>query len=150
MRAYLLIRERDVYGRASRGAGLLADLSFIHAHHVLDRRAMNGEIAFFPLGSDPGFLVAPLEFCSIFHSDRILRRPFGICQSRFLLVRGLLDMLPALQNSERAKWGSARADTNLKSRVSDQNGISFVGSETLQISTAAPDFSFPARSGCGM
>ena len=51
-------------------------------------------------------------------------------------------MLPALQNSGRAKWGSARADRNLKSRVSDQNGISFVGSETLQISTAAPDFSF--------
>lgn len=51
-------------------------------------------------------------------------------------------MLPALQNSERAKWGSARADRNLKSRVSDQNGISFVGSETLQISTAAPDFCF--------
>ena len=51
-------------------------------------------------------------------------------------------MLPALQNSGRAKWGSARADRNLKSRVSDQNGISFVGSETLQISTAAPDFCF--------
>ena len=52
-------------------------------------------------------------------------------------------MLPALQNSERAKWGSARADRILKSRVSDKNGISFVGSETHQISTAAPDFCFP-------
>ena len=51
-------------------------------------------------------------------------------------------MLPALQNSGRAKWGSARADRILKSRVSDKNGISFVGSETHQISTAAPDFCF--------
>ena len=84
-------------------------------------------IAFFPLGSDPGFLVAPLEFCSIFHSDRILQRPFGICQSRFLLVRDLLGMLPALQNSGRAKWGSARADRILKLRVSEKNGISFAG-----------------------
>ena len=51
-------------------------------------------------------------------------------------------MLPALQNSGRAKWGSARADRILKARVSDKNGISFAGSETLQISTAAPDFCF--------
>ena len=51
-------------------------------------------------------------------------------------------MLPAPQNSGRAKWGSARADRILKSRVSEKNGISFVGSETLQISTAAPDFCF--------
>ena len=85
-------------------------------------------IAFFPLGSDPGFSGrAFIEFCSIFHSDRILQRPFGICQSRFLLVRDLLGMLPALQNSERAKWGSARADRILKSCVSEKNGISFAG-----------------------
>ena len=51
-------------------------------------------------------------------------------------------MLPDLQNSGRAKWGSARADRILKARVSDKNGISFAGSETLQISTAAPDFCF--------
>ena len=51
-------------------------------------------------------------------------------------------MFPALQNSGWAKRGSARADRILKSRVSDKNGISFVGSETHQISTAAPDFCF--------
>ena len=51
-------------------------------------------------------------------------------------------MLPALQNSGRAKWGSARADRILKSRVSDKNGISFAGSETLQMPIAAPDFCF--------
>ena len=51
-------------------------------------------------------------------------------------------MFPALQNSGWAKWRSARADRILKSRVSDKNGISFVGSETHQISTAAPDFCF--------
>ena len=49
-------------------------------------------------------------------------------------------MLPALQNSGRAKWGSARADRILKSRVSDKNGISFAGSETLQMPIAATDF----------
>ena len=49
-------------------------------------------------------------------------------------------MLPALQNSGRAKWGSARADRILKPRVSDKNGISFAGSETLQMPIAATDF----------
>ena len=49
-------------------------------------------------------------------------------------------MLPAPQNSGRAKWGSARADRILKSRVSDKNGISFAGSETPQMPITAPDF----------
>ena len=88
---------------------------------------MNGDSIFFDWDLPLGFLVAPLEFCSIFHSERILRRPFGICQSRFLLVGDLLGMLPALQNSGRAKWGSARADRILKSCVSEKNGISFAG-----------------------
>ena len=49
-------------------------------------------------------------------------------------------MLPAPQNSGRTKWGSARADRILKPRVSDKNGISFAGSETLQMPIAATDF----------
>ena len=36
-------------------------------------------------------------------------------------------MLPALQNSGRAKWGSARADRILQSRALEKNGISFAG-----------------------
>ena len=103
---------------------------------------MNGDSIFFDWDLPLGFLVAPLEFCSIFHSERILRRPFGICQSRFLLVRDLLGMLPALQNSGRAKWGSARADRILKSRVSEKMGSPLQESANLQMSTAAPDFCF--------
>ena len=41
------------------------------------------------MGSAPAFSVTPLEFCSRFHSHRILHRPFGICQSRFLPGRHL-------------------------------------------------------------
>jgi hypothetical protein len=51
-------------------------------------------------------------------------------------------MLPAPQNSGTAKWGSARAERILKWRVSEKNGISFAGSETLQMPIAAPDFCF--------
>ena len=36
-------------------------------------------------------------------------------------------MLPALQNSGWAKWGSARADRILQSRALEKNGISFAG-----------------------
>ena len=124
---------------------------------------MNGDSIFFDWDLPLGFLVAPLEFCSIFHSERILRRPFGICQSRFLPGRhlpqnsaetqvsrfadfywsgDLLGMLPALQNSGTAKWGSAPSDRILKPHDAEKNGISFAGICNLQISTAAPDFSF--------
>ena len=51
-------------------------------------------------------------------------------------------MLPALQNSGRAKWGSARADRILKSRVSEKMGSPLQESANLQMSTAAPDFCF--------
>ena len=115
------------------------------------------------MGSAPAFSVTPLEFCSRFHSHRILHRPFGICQSRFLPGRhlpqnsaetqvsrfadfywsgDLLGMLPALQNSGTAKWGSAPSDRILKPHDAEKNGISFAGICNLQISTAAPDFSF--------
>ena len=59
---------------------------------------------------------------------------------RFLLVGDLLGMLPAPQNSARAKLGSARAYRILKARVSGKNGISFQESETPQIPIGAPDF----------
>ena len=118
-------------------------------------------IAFFPLGSALGFLLVGLEFCSIFHSGKnsaptfwdlsieISARPppaADICTDAaisfgtFLLVGDLLGMLPAPQNSERAKLGSARAHRILKARVSEKNGICFQESETLQIPIAAPDF----------
>ena len=51
-------------------------------------------------------------------------------------------MLPALQNSGTAKWGSAPSDRILKPHDAEKNGISFAGICNLQISTAAPDFSF--------
>ena len=109
-----------------------------------------------------GFLVVPIEFCTISHSDRILCTPTfwdlsieisarpppaaDICRDaaisfcRFLLVWDLLGILPAPQNSGRAKWGSARAHRILKSRGLGKNGIFFQESETLQMPIAAPDF----------
>ena len=51
-------------------------------------------------------------------------------------------MLPALQKSGRAKWGSARADRILKSRVSEKMGSPMQESANLHMSTAAPDFCF--------
>ena len=130
------------------------------------------EIAFFAMGSAPAFSVTPLEFCSRFHSHRILHRPFGICQSRFLPGRhlpqnsaetqvsrfadfywsgDLLGMLPALQNSGTAKWGSAPSGRILKPHDAEKNWISFAGIFNLQISTALPQISpFRERSACGM
>ena len=62
-------------------------------------------------------------------------------------------MLPALQNSERAKLGSARAYRILNARVSDKNGISFQESEFSSAANRCPRFllvASGARVGCDL
>ena len=100
-------------------------------------------IAGFPLGSAPGFSGRAFRILLDISQRLNSAPPFWDLSIEISPGRGsaeLLGMLPAPQNSGRENWGSARADRNLKARVSDKNGISFAGSETLQMPIAAKDF----------
>ena len=100
-------------------------------------------IAFFRLGSAPGFSGRAFRILLDISQRENSAPPFWDLSIEISTGPGSArHARPALQNSGRAKWGSARADRILKSRVSEKMGTPLQESANLQMSTAAPDFCF--------